>query len=88
MRPLADAGGDVVADHTTRDIAVIMVTALRSEGYIVTGLRQADDYVCKPFSIGELVARLNAVTLDELRAVWSHYPIKSLVVAHLTPANQ
>ena len=39
----------------------IMVTALRSEGYIVTGLRQADDYVCKPFSIGELVARLNAV---------------------------
>jgi DNA-binding response OmpR family regulator len=49
------------ADHTTRDIAVIMVTALRSEGYIVAGLRQADDYVCKPFSIGELVARLNAV---------------------------
>ena len=45
----------------TRDIAVIMVTAQRSEGYIVAGLRQADDYITKPFSMGELVARLNAV---------------------------
>lgn len=53
---------DALKDSSaTRDIAVIMVTAQRSEGYIVAGLRQADDYITKPFSMGELVARLNAV---------------------------
>lgn len=45
----------------TQDIAVIMVTALRNEGYVIQGLQQADDYICKPFSITELVARINAV---------------------------
>jgi DNA-binding response OmpR family regulator len=55
-------------DPATCDIAVLMVTAQRSEGYIVAGLREADDYVCKPFGMGELVARLNAV----MRRVGSH----------------
>ena len=45
-------------------------------------------YMGEYSSLEREMARLNAVTLDELRAVWSHYPIKPLVVAHLTPANQ
>lgn len=55
-------------DPVTREIAVLMVTAQRSEGYIIAALREADDYVCKPFSMAELVARLNAV----MRRVGSH----------------
>ena len=48
-------------DPATRDIAVIMITGQRTEGNIVAGLRQADDYITKPFSLGEVVARFNAV---------------------------
>ncbi|MGH9029871.1 MAG: response regulator transcription factor, partial [Acidimicrobiales bacterium] len=40
------------------DVPVIMLTARRDEAYRVAGLRQgADDYVVKPFSPSELVAR-------------------------------
>ncbi|MGH9109296.1 MAG: response regulator transcription factor [Acidimicrobiales bacterium] len=43
------------------DIPVIMLTARRDEPYRVAGLRQgADDYVVKPFSVAELVARVVA----------------------------
>lgn len=43
------------------DIPVIMLTARRDEGYRVAGLRQgADDYVVKPFSVPELMARVQA----------------------------
>jgi DNA-binding response OmpR family regulator len=44
------------------DVPVIMLTARASEGDRVTGLRLgADDYVTKPFSPRELVARVEAV---------------------------
>jgi DNA-binding response OmpR family regulator len=43
------------------DLPVLMLTARRDEGYRVAGLRQgADDYVVKPFSVPELVARVVA----------------------------
>lgn len=43
------------------ELPVIMLTARRDEGYRVAGLRQgADDYVVKPFSVPELVARVVA----------------------------
>lgn len=43
------------------EVPVIMLTARRDEGYRVSGLRQgADDYVVKPFSASELVARVVA----------------------------
>lgn len=43
------------------DAPVIMLTARRDEDYRVLGLRQgADDYVVKPFSTAELVARIVA----------------------------
>jgi two-component system, OmpR family, phosphate regulon response regulator PhoB len=46
----------------TREIPVIMVTARVSEDDRVTGLDGgADDYIAKPFSARELVARIRAV---------------------------
>ncbi len=48
------------AEHD--DLAVILLTAKGEETDRVTGLRLgADDYVCKPFSPAELVARVDAV---------------------------
>jgi DNA-binding response OmpR family regulator len=44
------------------DLPIIMLTALGSEGDRVTGLETgADDYLAKPFSTSELVARVRAV---------------------------
>jgi two-component system phosphate regulon response regulator PhoB len=46
----------------TRSMPVIMLTARGEEGDRVRGLNSgADDYVVKPFSLSELVARLRAV---------------------------
>jgi two-component system phosphate regulon response regulator PhoB len=50
------------ADAVTRDIPIVMVTAKGEETDIVLGLGLgADDYVTKPFSPKELVARVKAV---------------------------
>jgi DNA-binding response OmpR family regulator len=50
------------ADEKTRDIPIIMLTARTSETDRVVGLEMgADDYVTKPFSPRELVARVRAV---------------------------
>ena len=49
-------------DPVTRSIAVVMVTAKGEESDVVLGLGLgADDYVVKPFSPRELVARVRAV---------------------------
>ncbi len=49
-------------DTLTKDIPIIMLTAKVSEDDKVTGLNSgADDYIIKPFSPRELVARINAV---------------------------
>jgi len=49
-------------DDLTRDIPVIMLTAKGEESDVVLGLGVgADDYVAKPFSPRELVARVKAV---------------------------
>jgi len=46
----------------TRALPVVMLTARGEEGDRVRGLNSgADDYVVKPFSLGELIARLRAV---------------------------
>lgn len=52
----------VKEDPITRDIPVIMITAKSEESDVVLGLGVgADDYVSKPFSPKELVARVKAV---------------------------
>ncbi len=49
-------------DAKTRDIPIIMLTARASETDRIVGLEMgADDYVTKPFSPRELVARVRAV---------------------------
>lgn len=43
------------------DVPIIMLSALRNEAEIVQGLNAgADDYVTKPFNVGELIARVGA----------------------------
>ena len=50
------------ADQETKDIPIIMVTAMGQEEDIVKGLETgADDYITKPFSIKVLLARVSAV---------------------------
>lgn len=61
---LPDLSGEYVLRALRRDndIPVVMLTARASEGDRVAGLRLgADDYVTKPFSPRELVARVQAV---------------------------
>jgi two-component system phosphate regulon response regulator PhoB len=49
-------------DRDTKELPIIMLTARAEEGDKVAGLEcGADDYVTKPFSPRELVARINAV---------------------------
>ncbi len=49
-------------DRETRELPVIMLTARAEETDKISGLKGgADDYVVKPFSPRELVARINAV---------------------------
>lgn len=49
-------------DDATRDVPVIMLTARGDEDDKVRGLESGvDDYITKPFSSRELVARINAV---------------------------
>jgi DNA-binding response OmpR family regulator len=53
----------------TEHLPIIMVTARGDEGDRIVGLDiGADDYVAKPFSPGELVARIRAVTRRTRRA--------------------
>lgn len=48
--------------RTSGDVPVIMITARGEETDRVVGLELgADDYVCKPFSVRELMARIKAV---------------------------
>ena len=50
------------ADPTARDVAILMLTAKGEEMDRVLGLELgADDYVTKPFSVRELVARVRAL---------------------------
>ena len=44
------------------NIPVIILTAIDAEVNVVMGLEMgADDYICKPFRVNELIARIKAV---------------------------
>jgi two-component system, OmpR family, alkaline phosphatase synthesis response regulator PhoP len=63
------------AESATEKIPILMLTARAEETDKVLGLNMgADDYVTKPFSMRELVARINA-TLRRSDAVGSDRPI-------------
>lgn len=72
MMPERD-GLDLLAElRRAGDLPVIMVTAKGGEADRVMGLRLgADDYMVKPFSPAELVARINAVLRRRLVATRS-----------------
>ncbi len=57
-----DVCRELKSDPSTRSIPIIMVTAKGEESDIVLGLGiGADDYVAKPFSPQELIARIKAI---------------------------
>ena len=61
-RPGVDFARQLRADRRTREIPIIMLTARAQEQDKVSGLDSgADDYVTKPFSSRELLARIQAV---------------------------
>jgi DNA-binding response OmpR family regulator len=61
---LPGRSGYTIAQHLRKRPnrpAIVMLTALNQEDYIVGGLNAgADDYVTKPFSFRELVARITS----------------------------
>jgi two-component system, OmpR family, phosphate regulon response regulator PhoB len=68
-------------DDRTRDIPIIMLTARGEERDKVLGLEAgADDYMTKPFSPRELMARIRAM----LRRLAPQIPDKMVTVAGLT----
>lgn len=62
---LPDGDGTLIADacrSAGSDIPIVMVTAKDSVNQRINGFGHgADDYLCKPFAVGELIARLDAV---------------------------
>ena len=68
--------------------AVILLTARGEESDRVTGLRLgADDYVVKPFSPAELVARVDAV-LRRLNTLADHHPALQFEDLTIDPASR
>src|SRR5438874_9380040 len=85
-----DDGIDVLRAIRKRgDLPVIVVTARDGEADRVLGLELgADDYVTKPFSPRELVARVRAVLRREERTDTSDEAPVSFGALHLDPASR
>jgi two-component system response regulator VicR len=81
MLPVLD-GLDVCRElRKTSSTPVIMITALGEEVDRIVGLELgADDYVCKPFSVRELMARIKAV-LRRSQAEEKDKPASALLLA-------
>ncbi|MDR6320576.1 response regulator transcription factor [Actinoplanes couchii] len=62
--------------NRTRNVPVIMLTSRRGEADLVRGLEGgADDYLAKPFSLRELVARIRAVDRRSRAAAVERAPV-------------
>jgi two-component system copper resistance phosphate regulon response regulator CusR len=69
MLPGVDGFGVLKALRAAKDTAVLMLTARDSVEDRVSGLREgADDYLVKPFSFSELLARITALQRRGVRA--------------------
>lgn len=69
------------ASSVTKDIQIIMLTAKSSEYDRVVGLDEgADDYITKPFSMVELMARIRAALRRVHKAPETEYHIGDLYV--------
>ena len=74
----------VRADNEISSTPIIMLSAKEEESDVVIGLGLgADDYVTKPFSIRELMARLKAV-LRRSQRLGMHEQSKQIVIGELT----
>lgn len=62
MLPIRDGFkvAEAIRDHDS-DIGIIMITARGELENKVKGLKNADDYVVKPFEIEEILARIEAL---------------------------
>lgn len=68
-------------DNATRGVYVIMVTARTEESDRITGFEVgADDYVPKPFSVRELVLRVQAASRRMARKPAAPSPVESTVL--------
>jgi two-component system phosphate regulon response regulator PhoB len=78
----SDVCRELRRDPRTSTVPIIMVTARVEEADVIDGLTEgADDYITKPFSVKEVVARAHAVlrrvrTIDERPRVLSHGAIR------------
>lgn len=88
---LPDTNGYKVCEQIRRSdavIPIIMLTARGQEADKIRGLESgADDYVTKPFSVGELVARIRAIFRRMKRRQSPDSPLK-IGEAVIDPASQ
>jgi two-component system response regulator RegX3 len=69
------------------ELAILMLTARGSEGDVLEGFRcGADDYVTKPFSVAELMARVEALLRRSLRLPTADGPPFALAGWRIDPA--
>lgn len=82
--------------HLLSDVPVVIMSGLAGKSEIERGLRLAADYLVKPFSIHEIVPRLQAVlakrarpvelSLATIRPRVLHPPVSPSPLLHSTPA--
>lgn len=72
--------------RTTSDAYLVMLTARSDEVDRIVGLRVgADDYVTKPFSVGELVARIQAMLRRPRRGGPAPDGLRQVAALHIDP---
>ena len=77
MMPQMDGYEFITKLRKTNDLPIIMITAKQHEQDIVKGFELgADDYICKPFKMSELLVRVQAVLKRTSRSLTSNSLLK------------
>ena len=72
-----------------KDVPVLILTARGEEADKVRGFRLgADDYVTKPFSLSELIARVKAILRRTQHAAPAHPPTEKFGTVEVNPASR